>query len=198
MVKHSSHGFANMLSLNEVKQRHRVTYDSHDRGGVFQVHTEEGIVEFKPSNQGLHYHDVSDENSNIEMMLVNTVQGNREGYTRQDIERAKEARRIQGMIANPTEREFAGMVCEQLLTNCPVTVRDVDNDNRIFGPDIANLREKMTRTKPARVRVEYVQIPWDFVQLHKYVTFVADVMFVNGLPFLVTSSRGLSLVRIEH
>ncbi len=100
------------------------------------------------------------------------------------------------MIANPTEKEFAGMVHERLLTNCPVTVRDVDNANRIFGPDLANLRGKMTRTKPERVRVEYVQIPWDFVQLHKYVTLVA--MFLNGLPFLVTSSRGLSLVTIEH
>jgi hypothetical protein len=30
------------------------------------------------------------------------------------------------------------------------------------------------------------------------VTLVADVMFVNGLPFLVTSSIGLSLVMIEH
>ncbi len=102
------------------------------------------------------------------------------------------------MIANPTEREFAGMVCEQLLTNCPVTVCDVDNANRIFGPDLANLRGKATRTKPECVRVKYVQIPWDFVQLHKYVTLVADVMFVNGLPFLVTSSQGISLVTIEH
>jgi hypothetical protein len=91
MVKHSPHGIANVLSLNKVKQRHRVMYDSHDQGGVFQVHTEEGIVEFKPSNQGLHYHDVSDENSNIEMMLVNTVRGNFEGYTRHDIEKTKEA-----------------------------------------------------------------------------------------------------------
>jgi hypothetical protein len=72
-VKHSPHEIANVLSLNEVKQRHRVTYDSHDQGGVFQVHTKEGIVEFKPSARGLHYHDVSDENRNIEMMLVNTV-----------------------------------------------------------------------------------------------------------------------------
>ncbi len=56
----------------------------------------------------------------------------------------------------------------------------------------------MTRTKPERVRVEHVQIPWDFVQLHKYVTLVADVMFVNGLPFLVTSLRGLRLVTIEN
>ncbi len=90
------------------------------------------------------------------------------------------------------------MVRERLLTNCPVTVHDVDNANRIFGPDLANLRRKTTRTKPERVRVEYVQIPWDFVKLHKYVTLVADVMFVNGLPFLVTASRGLSLVTIEH
>ena len=30
----------------------------------------------------------------------------------------------------------------------------------------------------------YVQIPRDFVQLHKYVMLVVDVMFVNGLPFL--------------
>ena len=78
------------------------------------------------------------------------------------------------MIANPTEKEFARMVRERLLTNCPVTVRDVDNANRIFGPDLTNLRGKMTRTKPERVRVEYVQIPWDFVQLHKYVTDVGS------------------------
>jgi hypothetical protein len=102
------------------------------------------------------------------------------------------------MIVSPTEREFAGMVREQLLTNCPVTVRDVDNANQFFGPDVANLRGKMTKTKPDRVQVEYVQIPWDFVQLHKYVMLVVDIMFVNGLSFLVTSLRGLSLVTIEH
>jgi hypothetical protein len=34
--------------------------------------------------------------------------------------------------------------------------------------------------------------------MHKYVTLVADVMFVNSLPFLVTSSRGISLVTIEY
>ena len=77
-------------------------------------------------------------------------------------------------------------------------MHDINNANPIFGPDLANLRGKMTRTKPERVRVKIVQIPQDFVQLHKYVTLVADVMFVNGLPFLVTSSRGLSLIMIEY
>ena len=115
------------------------------------MHTNEGIVEFKPSAWGLHYHNVSDPESNIKLMLVNTVRGNFEGYTCHKVERAREARRIQGMIANPTEREFAGKVHEQLLTNFPVTVRDIDNANQIFGPDVANLRGKMTRTKQDHV-----------------------------------------------
>jgi len=102
------------------------------------------------------------------------------------------------MVGNPTDKEFKGMVCEKLITNCPVTVQDVENANRIFGPDLANLRGKTIRTKPEHVRIEYVQIPRDFVELHNYVTLVADVKFVNGLPFLITSSRGLSLVTIEY
>jgi hypothetical protein len=77
-------------------------------------------------------------------------------------------------------------------------VHDVNITHCIFGPDLANLRGKMTRTKPEYLSVEIVQIPWDFVQLHKYVMLVADVMCVNGLLFLVTSSRGLSLVTIEY
>ena len=48
------------------------------------------------------------------------------------------------------------------------------------------------------VRVDYVEIPRDLDDMHKYVTLAADVMFVNGLPFLVTLSRGISLVTIEY
>jgi hypothetical protein len=131
-------------------------------------------------------------------MLVNTVQANFEGFTRNEVEKANEVQRLRGMIGNPTKREFARIVHEKCITNCPVTVHNINNANRIFGPDLANLRGKTTRTKPECMRVKIVQIPQDFVQLHKYVTLMADVMFVNGLPFLVTSSRGLSLVTIEY
>ncbi len=48
-VKHNPHSIANVVSLHETKQRHRVTYDSWDRGGVFQVHTDGG--ELWSSNQ---------------------------------------------------------------------------------------------------------------------------------------------------
>ncbi len=53
-----------------VVEKHRVTYDSWDRNGVFKVHTKDGVVEFKPSERGLHYVDVSIEGDVVQHMLV--------------------------------------------------------------------------------------------------------------------------------
>ena len=139
-------GIANVLSLKLVAEKHRVTYDSWDLNGVFKVHTKDSMVEFKPSKHGLHYVDVSVEGDVVqhmlvtakmseedydkeiesatkEFMMVTMVQGNLEGYTRHMIEKAQEARRLQGMIGNPTKKELTGMVHENLIANCPVTVQ---------------------------------------------------------------------------
>ena len=54
-VYHNPNGIANVLSLKSVAEKHRVTYNSWDRNGVFKVHTKGGVVEFKPSERRLHY-----------------------------------------------------------------------------------------------------------------------------------------------
>jgi hypothetical protein len=55
-MHHNPNIIANVLSLKSVVEVHRVTYDSWDHGGVFMVNR---VVEFKPSVRGLHYVDVS-------------------------------------------------------------------------------------------------------------------------------------------
>jgi hypothetical protein len=54
----------NVLLLESIKAKHSVTYDSWDCDGVFNEHTKDGIVEFKPREKGLHYHDTSEDGSN--------------------------------------------------------------------------------------------------------------------------------------
>ena len=46
---------ANVLSLYQLGQKFRVTYDSTDCGGVFKVFTAEGVVEFTPTPKGPCY-----------------------------------------------------------------------------------------------------------------------------------------------
>jgi hypothetical protein len=72
-VKHNPHCIAKVLALHEAKQRCQVTYDSWDCNRVFQVHTKDKFVEFTLSSHGLHFHDVSNPSSNVELMLVNSV-----------------------------------------------------------------------------------------------------------------------------
>ena len=38
----------------------------------------------------------------------------------------------------------------------------------------------------------------DFINLHKFVTLVADVIFVNDVKFLITVSHDIKFVMIEH
>ena len=46
--------------------------------------------------------------------------------------------------------------------------------------------------------IYYIAVPKYFLKLHKFVTLVAYVMFVNGASFLITMSRGISFVTVEH
>jgi hypothetical protein len=190
-------GIANVLSLHEMAKRHHITYDSRDRRGVFIVHTPTGNVEFKPSKKGLHYLDLATDKHQVEHMLVNTVAGNFEGFTKKEVAQAHAARRLQGMLGSPSEWDFNGMVREKLIVNCPVTSTDVQRAHQIFGPDLAGLRGKTSRRDPAPVQTEYVEILQDFLAAHRNVTLTADVVFINGLPFLITLSRRINLVTME-
>ena len=75
------------------------------------------------------------------------------------------------------------------LDDMPVAPHDLRNAKAIFGgPDIAGVRGETTRRALERVITDYVAIPRDFLKLHTHVTLIADVMFVNNIPFLVTLS----------
>jgi hypothetical protein len=54
------------------------------------------------------------------------------------------------------------------------------------------------RKKPERVQGDKLMIPKDFYKLHHFVTLTADIMYVNGVAFLTTLSRKISLRTVEH
>ena len=53
------------------------------------------------------------------------------------------------------------------------------------------------RHKPARVETEETYVPRYFYGVRKFVTLTADVMFVNGIPFLATLSRKIRLFTVK-
>jgi hypothetical protein len=117
--------------------------------------------------------------------FVQTVRGNYKGYTKQEVLQAKEARWGQAMLGNPSEKDYQGLVSGNLINICPFSLSDVSNAQAIFEPDLASVREKTVRKKPAPVVTDYVAVPCMLVEANKVITLAADMFFVDGAAFLL-------------
>jgi hypothetical protein len=130
--------------------------------------------------------------------LVQTVQENYKGYTKREVLKAKEAHQGQAMIGNPSKGDYRGLVSSNMISNCPIAPTGITNARAIFGPDLASVRRKTVRWTPAPVVTDHVAVPRVVVERNKVVTMAADVFFVDGTPFLVTLSRNIKFVTVEH
>ena len=94
---------------------------------------------------------------------------------------------------HPSEQDLKYLVSSHNLDDCPLTIHDVKNSHAIFGPNIAGVIGKTVRQKPDIVMTYYMAVPCDFLALHKCVTLVADVCFVDNIVFLITFPEVLNL-----
>ena len=85
------------------------------------------------------------------------------------------------------------------LSNIPSCPHDLANASHIYGTDLGGgVRGKTRIIKPDPIYEETVNVPHNFYQLHYFVTLVADIMFVNLDPFLVTLSKKIDFWTVEH
>jgi hypothetical protein len=199
-VWYSDSAIANILSLSQVKKKFPITYDSKNDNEFHVIKPDKHIV-FKDSESVLYYQDTTNRAFlmlNADKMAIDTININREGFTERDYERAKRAQKALALVGYPSPKYFKHMVSSNMIKNCPVTSTGVANANTIFGPDLATLKCKTVRITPPPVLTDYVQIPKEIMSLNRNVTLAIGIMFVNGLPFLVSISRKIKFTTVEY
>jgi hypothetical protein len=189
-------GIANILSLARDKAKgYAVTYDNAE-GNHFKVVTPGGAVRlFKQSAKGLYYRDAAKVKNGSSM--VNTVSDNRSKNTNRDYSRALFARKLQGIIGRPSDRTYKDIVNRNLLPNCPINSRDNNAALDIFGPDIGSLKGKTVRRTIPHVTDRIIDVPPSIMRLYRAVTLAGDIMFVNRIPFFVTTSHRIRFSTAE-
>ena len=80
----------------------------------------------------------------------------------------------------------------------PVKPHGITNALAIYGTDLPGVRGKQVRNQPPRVETGTENIHNYFYQLQHFFTLTADVMFVNGVEFLITLSSKTIPVDAEH
>jgi hypothetical protein len=114
---------------------------------MFVVHWEsenKPNMELRMHESGLHYYDPRNE----EFTFINTVSGNKEGFTKRQIKGAEVARTLYATLSYPSWKDFKWVIRSNQIKDCPVTVQDVDVALKIWGKNIAALKGKTTRSKP--------------------------------------------------
>ena len=186
-------GIANILSFARIQDAGcRITYDSAK--DCFKVQGPTREIVFRRLSSGLYGHRVQ----KTGVCLVDTVDIRAEGYTPRQVAAGRVARKAISMMGSPSVSTMKVMVRDNLINNCPVTVESLNIADDIFGPDVASIQGKMARRRPAHVGLDEVEVPPEIFDRNSSVVVVADVMFVNGLAFLVSVSRGLTLVTVSY
>ena len=193
-VWYDDEAIANILSQKAVKAKYRVTYDSKNEGS-FCEHNKNGIIEFKEHPNGLHYATMDEikgivknkENRCLAIidyeydddvaMFVDTI-CRKYGYTKQEVERAIAARHLQVMIRSPSQSDFEGMVCVNMMYDTNLKLSDCQCSHDIFGKNLIDVRKKTVRKNSERVEVDYEAVPDDVIK-NENVVLNVDVMFIN-------------------
>ena len=68
--------------------------------------------------------------------------------------------------------------------DCPVIEKDINVAAKIWGPDVAHLKEKMTRKKPKEFVDEMVEIPPELTVRMSKVVIHMDNPHMSGMTFL--------------
>jgi hypothetical protein len=148
---------ANIFLMHKLEKHYQITYNSWL--GYYVAHTPKGEVRFYKDKQGLPFINLEESNQGAAVMLlqkgvklyennkgkeeatmlVQTVRGNYEGYTKREVLEAKEARQGQALIGNPSKKDYHNMVSSNMIANCPFSKSNVTNARAIFGPDLASV-----------------------------------------------------------
>jgi len=177
-------GIANILSLNNVKKKYRVTYNS-SAYDCFEVHKADGTKRvFKPSKKGLFYSCL-----NNDTVLVTTVENKINKYTVREYANAKKALDLQNIIGMPSTQDLIKYVENNMILNFLMTKQEILRVEDIFRPYIS-IKGKTTHTKQKNVQ-DLQDIPQEIMEKHGEVTLAIDVMFINKIPFVMRTSRNI-------
>jgi hypothetical protein len=122
-----------------------------------------------------------------------TVEENKRLYTRREIRDADSAREFQHNMGYQPTNTLTSMILAGSTKNIPVSAQDLRRADLIYGPAVPAIKGKTRRVQLERVVPEMIPR-----EINKTVRLHADIMFVEGIPFLVTVDDSIGLTGITH
>ena len=192
-VWHEAKALTNIFSFFNLQKKFHVTFDNRKDDSFHVFTADKKEILFSPSRTGIYRYD----NSGKDFCFNQTVAENKMLFSKRQIDQANAARKLYHAIGNPSTRDFRSMLRSNMIRNCPITEEDVKIAEKIYGKDISTLKGKSTRTTLAPKVRDVIQVPKALLREHRHVELCADIMYIQNMPFLTTTSKPISYHMIE-
>ena len=93
--------------------------------------------------------------------MVQTVEGNKVGFTKKEIKRAEMAKNLYETIVFPSVADFKIIVQGNGIKNCPITLEDIKNAQTVHGECLgtSTLKGKSVRGNMRVVIQDHLEVP---------------------------------------
>ena len=126
------------------------------------------------------------------VVLPITVAENERLFTKREVQAAQKTRELKRILGFPSDADLMELL-KTGIKNAPVEINDVKRASIIYGPDWSELKGKTVMNKPSAVKIDPIMRPIQQLQ-----TLHVDIMFVEGLPFLISVCQPLGLVMVDR
>ena len=76
-----------------------------------------------------------------------------------------------------------------MIPNCDITREDIIRAEDIFRPNLGSIKGMTTRHHTQHVNITWTKVPREILQKYGEVTLAINIMAINKIPFMITTSR---------
>jgi hypothetical protein len=154
---------ANKFSFYRMTKQ-SVRYNNTQKNSFMVTRDDDSIMEFVPSKEGLYHYDIylsikrKMESQKEKVLVVNTVEEIKRSFTKKELEKADEARRLYVIVVRPSRKQFEEMIKSRKIVNKMITIQDYRNALQMYGIDLGVLKVKTVRVKPDEIKCNFLKV----------------------------------------
>jgi len=190
----------NWILLDSQSTIHRVVLDTAKDNAFLVYLSDHKYVCFRQSSNGLYYFDTASLprrppsqrsiGTTKGVAMIQTIDELKRRLSKADLKAAEQAWKLRNIIGCPPHDQFRSIIMRGVITDCPVTTRDVDNAFYVYKESPAVCQGRTTRTQPKAVKLpDFQPLSPQIMSKYKSICLAIDLFFVNSLVYFTTISR---------
>ena len=129
--------------------------------------------------------------------FIMTVEDMESLYSNCDGRNAKATRKLQWIIGQPNSQYLQHLIQNNLLPGCDLTANDVKIADHLYGHALGSIKVKTVQSSSEQVKIPLSSIPPEIMSKYQCVILTVNEMFVNKIPFFITTSCDIKFNTIE-